>query len=165
MEPLTSSSEFRFEKRRTDAVITLVGGESVTGCFFIAGGTARHKGPERVSDLLNTETGFFPFEIQGDANVPAHTVLYNRSHVITVQIFDDEARRDPGYVVAKRWSVSVLLSDNRRVDGVVRVYRPEGRNRLSDWTRQTENFRYVEGEITLIVNADHIVALSEVPGS
>jgi hypothetical protein len=165
MEPLTSSSEFRFEKRRADAVITLVGGESVTGCFFIAGGTARHKGPERVSDLLNTEPGFFPFEIQGDADVPPHTVLYNRSHLISVQIFDDEARRDPGYVVAKRWSVSVLLSDKRRVDGVVRVYRPEGRNRLSDWTRQAENFRYVEGEVTLIVNADHIVALSEVSGS
>jgi hypothetical protein len=48
----------------------------------------------------------------------------------------------------------------------VRVYRPEGRDRLSDWTRQPEVFRYVEAaDATYIVNAAHIVAVTEVPGS
>jgi hypothetical protein len=163
MDPVRVKSEFRFEKRRADAVITFVGGETVTGCFFIAAGTALHEGPERVSDLLNSESGFFPFEVP--AHSGAETVLYNRSRVITVQLFDDEARRDPGYAVATRRLVSVLLSDGRRVDGTVRVYRPAGRDRLSDWTRQPETFRYLEGNgITLIVNADHIVSVTEVSG-
>jgi hypothetical protein len=62
--------------------------------------------------------------------------------------------------------VSLLLSDGQRVEGAVRVYRPEGRDRLNDWTRQPEIFRYVEGpDSTLIVNATHIVAVTEVPGS
>ena len=63
--------------------------------------------------------------------------------------------------------MSVLLSNGQRVDGVVRVYRPEGRDRLSDWTRQPEVFRYIETERCdiLIVNAAHIVAVTEVPGS
>jgi hypothetical protein len=164
MDPVPTSSEFRFEKRRAEAVVTLAGGETVKGCFFVASDTSRHEGPERISDLLNSETGFFPFEVPGDAGT--WTVLYNRSHVIAVQVFDDEARRDPGYSVARRRRVSILLSDGRRVDGVVRVYRPEGHGRLSDWARQPETFRYIEEDAaTLIINAEHIVAVTEVPGS
>jgi hypothetical protein len=164
MEIRPVRSEFRFEKRRADAIVAFVGGETVAGCFFIADGTKRHEGAERVSDLLNSESGFFPFEISGPGG--AEMVLYNRSRVITVQVSDAEERREPGYAVATRRHVSILLSDGRRIDGAVRVYRPEGRDRLSDWTRQPELFRYVEGEaVTLIVNSDHIVSVSEVPGS
>jgi hypothetical protein len=166
MEPHRSgsSSEFRFEKQRTAAVVMLVGGETVRGCFFTAGGTSRHEGAERVGDLLNAETGFFPFEIGEDGGGP--TVQYNRSHVISVQVFDDEARREADYAVAKRRSVAVVLSNGLRIDGTVRVYRPEGRDRLSDWARQPEAFRYVESDAaTFIVNAAHIVAITEVPGS
>ena len=47
---------------------------------------------------------------------------------------------------------------------MVRVYRPEGRDRLSDWARQPETFRYVDaGDTTLVVNAAHIVAVTEEP--
>ena len=43
------------------------------GCFFLAGSHATHMGPERVADLLNAETGFFPFELPGE--VGSRTVL------------------------------------------------------------------------------------------
>lgn len=161
MTPQRSTSEFRFEKRRADATLTLVGGEVVTGCFFIAAGSTRRAGGERVSDLLNSEPGFFPFEIQTDG-IPS-TVLYNRSHVIAVQIFDDEAQRDPGYAVAKERLVSIVLSNGQRTDGAIRIYRPEGHDRVSDWTRQPETFRYLQSRAaTFIVNAAHIVAVIEV---
>jgi hypothetical protein len=164
MDPHPPGSEFRFEKRRADAVLTLVGGESIKGCFFIADGTPRREGAERIGDLLNSETGFFPFEVQQEGGT--NTVLYNRSRVITVQVFDEEAQRDPGYAVATRRFASILLSNGQRLDGSVRVYRPEGRDRLSDWTRQPEVFRYVETDAaTFIVNAAHIVAVTEVSGS
>jgi hypothetical protein len=46
----------------------------------------------------------------------------------------------------------------------VRVYRPEGRDRLSDWARQPETFRYLEtSDMALLINAEHIVDVSEVP--
>jgi hypothetical protein len=164
MDPESEPSQFRFEKRRADAVVTTVSGESVRGCFFIASGSTRREGGERIGDLLNSETGFFPFESHVDSQ--SRTVLYNRAHVISVQVFDDEAQRDPGYAVATRREVSILLSNGRRITGAVRVYRPEGRDRLSDWTRQPEIFRYVEAPgATLIVNAAHIVAVTEVAGS
>jgi hypothetical protein len=164
MDPHPTRSEFRFEKRRADAVLTLVDGESIKGCFFIADGTPRHEGAERIGDLLNSEAGFFPFEVHEEGG--ATTVLYNRSRVITVRVFDEEAQRDPGYAVATRRFASILLSNGQRLDGSVRVYRPEGRDRLSDWTRQPETFRYVETDAaTFIVNAAHIVAVTEVSGS
>jgi hypothetical protein len=160
MDQGAATSEFRFEKRRTQALVKLSNGELSQGCFFIAGWSARHDGPERVWDLLNSEPGFFPFEIQ-DKDGP-RTVLYNRTHVITVALPDNEASREPGYSVARCHLATMLLSTGERVTGTVRVYRPEGRDRLSDWARQPEVFRYVEtDELTLIVNASHIVEISE----
>ena len=164
MDSHSSNSEFRYEKHRADAVVTLVTQENIKGCFFTAAGSARRDGAERIGDLLNSETGFFPFQIDNDGD--GLTVLYNRIHVIAVRVMDDEARRDPGYAVATRRVVSILLSNSQRVDGEVRVYRPEGRDRLSDWTRQPEVFRYVEAkDATYIVNAVHIVEVTEVFGS
>jgi hypothetical protein len=155
-------SEYRFEKRRTEAVVTLVGGEAARGFFFVAAAQSNHEGAQRVGELLNEDTGFFPFEIQTADG--ARTVLYNRAHVITVQLTESEAARDPGYAVARRRDVWLVLTDGRRLRGVVRVYRPEGRDRLSDWTRQPGTFRYIDtDEGTLLVNAAHIVAVTEEP--
>jgi hypothetical protein len=149
-----AASAFRFEKRRVEAVISLTGGDSAHGSFFVAG--------ERVGDLLNQESGFFPFEIQTADGT--QTVLYNRAHVVTVSVSEGEAARDAAYAVAKRRDIWMMLSDGRRIRGVVRVYRPEGRDRLSDWARQPETFRYVDtDEGALLVNAAHVVAVTEEP--
>ena len=82
---MSSRAELRYEKRRAEAVVTLAGGESVRGCFFVAAGSPLHAGAERVGDLLNAEPGFFPFELEGTGG---RTVLYNRPYVITVRLFD-----------------------------------------------------------------------------
>jgi hypothetical protein len=155
MEPSEEKgSAYRFEKRRVEATISLVGGDSVRGSFFVAA--------ERVGDLLNLESGFFPFEIRSSGG--SRTVLYNRANLITATLSENEAARDPGYAVARRSDVWILLTDGRRLRGVVRVYRPEGHDRLSDWARQPETFRYVDtDEGTLLVNVAHIVAVTEEP--
>jgi hypothetical protein len=155
---VVDSSEFRVEKQQADAVIALTSGTCVTGHFFLAPASPTISGRERVGELLNAETGFFPFEDEG-----GNTVLYNRDHVVTVEVFDDEARRDPGYGIARARTVSLLLSNGQRLRGSVRVYRPAGRDRLSDWARHGPRFRYVEGErATFLVNVDHIVDAREV---
>jgi len=155
---VVASSEFRVEKEQADAVIALTSGTCVTGHFFLAQAGPTIAGRERVGELLNAEPGFFPFKDErGD------TVVYNRDHVVTVEVFDDEARRDPGYGIATARTVSLLLSNGQRLRGSVRVYRPQGRDRLSDWARHGPRFRYVECEhSTFLVNVDHIVAAREV---
>jgi hypothetical protein len=155
-------SEFRIEKRRAEAALTLATGTTIRGCFFLSGSRARRSGPERVLDLLNAEGGFFPFELDGETG--PHTVMYNRSQVVVVTLLDGavEAQLDPGYAVATERAVRMLLSTGETVDGRVKVYRPAGRDRLSDYARGTEAFRYVETDAaTVIVNSAHIVELRE----
>jgi hypothetical protein len=155
-------SQFRIEKRRAAASLTLATGATVRGCFFLSGSRATHAGPERVADLLNAESGFFPFELNREHC--RYTVLYNRSQVVLVTLCEEtvEAQLDPGYSVATEREVRLLLSTGRSVEGRVRIYRPSGRDRLSDYARAPEMFRYVEtAEATVIVNSAHIVELRE----
>ena len=163
MDSHSSNSEFRYEKHRADAVVTLVTAGKYQGCFFTAAGSARRDGAERIGDLLNSETGFFPFQIdrrRRRADRPLQPRSCDRGAVM-----DDEARRDPGYAVATRRS-SRSAFHGQRVDGEVRVYRPEGRDRLSDWTRQPESSATSRPtDATYIVNAVHIVEVTEVSGS
>jgi hypothetical protein len=155
-------SEFRVEKRRAEAELTLSSGGQVRGWFFLSGSSATHAGPERVADLLNAETGFFPFEVPDGHR--QDTVLINRAHVIAAKLLEQttEAQLDPGYVVATERRVRMLLSNGALVTGTVRVYRPQGRDRLSDYARSADVFRYVESaKATYVVNSAHIVELRE----
>jgi hypothetical protein len=152
-------STFRFEKQRVPATLILAPGTSVSGCFFVAGHTAHRAGAERVGDLLNEQTGFFPFEHRDGT-----TFLYNRVHVVAVALEPgaSEAELDPGYDIATHRYVGMLLSTGMRVKGKVAVYAPPGRDRLSDYARSPEIFRYVVTQKnTLIINAAHIVELTE----
>jgi hypothetical protein len=155
------ASDYRVEKARTNAIVTLSTGESAHGYFFVSKDSARLAGPERVGELLNGEEGFFPFEISEGSF--RRTVLYNRVHVVVVMLADQEARRDPGYEIATYRTVSILMSNGRRLTGTVRIYQPEGRDRLSDWARYGERFRYVESEDgTFLVNLTHVIEVSEI---
>jgi hypothetical protein len=152
-------SEFRFEKLRVSATLTLAPGTSVSGSFFVASQTSNHEGAERIGDLLNGQPGFFPFELRDGT-----TVLYNRAHLVAVALEPGviEAELDPGYDVATHRNVGMLLSTGMRVKGRVAVYAPQGRDRLSDYARASEMFRYVVTQKnTLIINAAHIVELTE----
>ena len=151
-------SEFRIEKRREAAELTLVTGATVSGVFFLAGSSHFHTGPERVGDVMN-EAGFFPFE------TGTGTMLVNRAHVLKVALPPQmiEAQLDAGYDVATRRTVRVLLTTGETVTGNVVVFRPPGRDRLSDYAHLDEKFRYVELEDrTLLINSAHIIALTEV---
>jgi hypothetical protein len=154
-------SAFRFEKRRSKAVLGLATGEMVSGHFFTGTASVHHSGQERIGDLLNAEAGFFPFEVPAEDG-PRMT-LYNRAHIVTVTVSSDEPSQELGYNVATRKAVSMLLSTGQRLAGTIRVYLPEGHNRLSDWARNRDQFHYVETDgFALLVNGAHIVEVAEV---
>jgi hypothetical protein len=154
-------SEFRIDKERRRATLLLSDGRLVSGSFFVAGSSLSHNGPERVKDLLNGESAFFPFEVRGDGGV--HAGLYNRDQVVVVRLSSDEAHSQAAYEVAKRQSVSMQLANGARLTGLVRVYCPRGHDRLSDYTRAEETFRYVEtSDALLIVNFRYVLELIEV---
>jgi hypothetical protein len=153
-------SEFRVEKRREAAELTLSTGATVAGYFFLAGSSHFHSGPERVGDVLNQDAAFFPFEAGDGA-----TSLYSRAQVLMVSLPTPviEAQLDAGYDVATRRTVRVLLTNGETVLGSIVVYRPQGRDRLSDYAAIDERFRYLElPDRTVLINSAHIVALTEV---
>ena len=157
------SSEFRVEKSRAEATLTLSNGATVRGCFFVAGGSRTHDGRERVGDVLNGETGFVPFEVAGPHGSRSSTMLFNRDHIVMVQLAGgNEAHAEPGYDIATTRIVTMLLSNGARLHGTVRVYRPKGSDRLSDFTRTGEAFRYLEAKsATYLINVRHLLELSE----
>lgn len=153
-------SKFRIEKTRAAAELVLATGATVRGCFFLWPGDQSHRAPDRIGDLLNERTGFFPFELEDGA-----TALYNREHVVQVLLPAEalETRLEPGYEVATRHLVTMLLSTGHRLTGTVSVYLPEGHDRVSDYARSGQVFRYVETEQqTVIVNSVHLVELREI---
>lgn len=152
-------SEFRVEKQRVSAELTLTTGGTMTGSFFVAGFAATHDGAERLGDLLNEQSGFLPFELENGV-----TALFNRSHIVSVALPPGvaEAALDPGYQVARLRTVAMLLSTGARLSGTVPVYRPPGQDRLSDYAKMDEQFRYVvTADRTMLVNSAHIVELTE----
>ena len=156
-------SEFRVEKSRAKATLTLANGTTVHGCFFLSGQSRTHAGPEGVRDVLNGETGFFPFDAGRPDN--STTILYNRDHVVLVELHDkDEPRRDPGYDVAIEKIVTMLMSNGTRLRGSMRIFRPHGSDRLSDFARGHQPFLYLEADsATYIINVHHLVELTEEP--
>ena len=153
-------SQYRVEKSRAEATLTLSNGTTVHGAFFISGTSRSHAGPEGVHDVLNGDR-FFPFEaLRAEGS---RTILYNRDHVVFVALADkNEPRRDPGYDVAVQKTVTALMSNGTRIRGAVRVFGPQGHERLSDFARAGEIFRYVESEqATYIINVHHLVELAE----
>jgi hypothetical protein len=151
-------SEFRFEKHQVAASLVLSTGAIRHGCFFVVT-SLTHGGPERVGDLLNGATGFFPFQ-HDDGETPQ----YNRAHVVMVRLAHgvSEEEREPGYSVAVRQGVSMTLSTGTAIEGTILVSGPTGHERLSDYVRGLKQFWYVltlRG--TVIVNSSHIVELVE----
>ena len=155
-----SASQFRVEKRRVEATLTLTTGQRVRGYFFLGDTSMAGEGPERADDLLNSTPGFFPFE-RLDGAFP-RIVLYNTAHISLASVPRDAAQEVPGYEVATVRTVSLLLSSGEQVSGDIRVYLPQGRDRVSDWTRDPAVFRYLEtAKATLLVNIRHVAEVIE----
>lgn len=155
-----AASPFRMNKRRVDATLTLTTGRTVRGSFFVAETTVLGDSPERIDDLLNTTPRFFPFERV--ENGQQRVALYSIEQVAMVTLFGQQAREVPGYEVAKVRHVSLLLSGGDRLSGDIRVYQPDGRNRVSDWSHEPAAFRFIETEHgTLVVNINHVVEIIE----
>lgn len=153
----------RFDKYRAHARIVLTDGREHDGWFFVAG-AARHGGRERIVDLLESDSGFVPFEMA--AGTGAETRLVNPRHLVYVALGAEEVDLHAQWVSGRRQPVALSLSNGTRLVGVVYVDRPEGHDRLSDWARQPDMFRYVESsDGLLLVNAAHVVDLTEIDES
>jgi hypothetical protein len=151
-------SQFRVEKQQVAASLVLSTGAMRHGCFFVVT-SLTHGGHERVGDLLNGASGFFPFQHDDGT-----TGQYNRNHLVMVLLPAGMAEEEfePGFSVLLRREVSLMLSTGTTIDGTVLVSGLAGHERLSDYARSSKQYWYIltlRG--TVIVNSDHIVELVE----
>jgi hypothetical protein len=147
------ASHFRIEKDREPAELAWASGRRARGNFFVAGAAARHSGRELVIDLLNSQPGFVPFEIDDETGTAVR--LYNPQHILFVKLarHDIDPESEPAYEAASHKAALVVFADGTRVEGTVYVFRPAGRDRLSDYTRSGEQYRYLRtSDALLIVN-------------
>jgi hypothetical protein len=152
-------SQYRFEKHQVAASLLLSTGEVRHGCFFVVASLSTHEGPERVGDLLNTSERFFPFQHDDGS-----TGQYSRAHIVLVRlpVGVTEEELEPGYSVALQREVRLTLSTGPALEGTVFVTGPIGRERLSDYVRNSKPFWYVVTPLgTVIVNSAHVVELVE----
>jgi len=152
-------SEFRFEKHQVEASLVLSTSTVRIGHFFVAASLTTHGGPERIGDVLNEGDGFVPFQHDDGT-----TGQYNRAHLVLVRLPAGMAEEElePGYPVALRREVTMLLSTGASIEGTVLVTASPGHERLSDYVRNSESFWYlVTTEGTVLVNSAHIVELVE----
>jgi hypothetical protein len=151
-------SQFRVQKQQVAASLVLSTGAMRHGCFFVVN-SLTHGGQERVGDLLNGASGFFPFQHDDGT-----TGQYNRNHLVMVLLPAGMAEEEfePGFSVLLRREVSLMLSTGTTIDGTVLVSGLAGHERLSDYARSSKQYWYIltlRG--TVIVNSDHIVELVE----
>jgi hypothetical protein len=142
-------SQFRVQKHQVAASLVLSTGAMRHGYFFVVT-SLTHGGPERVGDLLNGASGFFPFQHDDGT-----TGQYNRNHLVMVSLPAGIAEEEfePGFSVSLRREVSMMLSTGTTIDGTVLV---------SDFARASKQFWYVlTSRGTVIVNSDHMVELVE----
>ena len=151
-------SQFKVLKQQVAASLILSTGAIRHGCFFVVT-SMTHGGSERVGDLLNSASGFFPFQHDDGT-----TGQYNRNHLVMVMLPEGiaEEESEPGFVVSLRRAVSVLLSTGTSIDGTVLVSDTAGHERLSDFARASKRFWYIlTSRGTVVVNSEHIVELIE----
>ena len=150
-------SQFRVEKRRAEAELTLATGATLHGSFFLAASTPTQVGPERVADLLNAETGFFPFDsvVVPRPERSSSTARTSSPCGCSSRSRKRSSRPDTGRDGAPR-----------RDDACQRhAARGVGARLLSEGTRPVERlgairrvFRYLEtARHTFIVNTAHVV--------
>ena len=156
----STASDLRVQKRRVEATLTLTTGLTVRGYFFLWDARLAGEGSERPDELLNSAHGFFPFE-RLDGRSP-RVVLYNVALVSVVTLAEHAGRAVPGYEVAAVRHVSLLMSSGQTLSGTIRIHRPAGCDRVSDWLREPEAFRYLETDrTTLLVNIHHVAEVVE----
>jgi hypothetical protein len=130
--PFTSdtANQYRIETTRKAVILTMLGGEEVRGNIFIHFSPYRPFELEEVSELFNSESPFFPLELNN-----SEVILVAKERVAEVAADRDEAEsdlppRDPPSPTAL---LQVLLVGGEVRLGSIQLDAPPDRARVLDY--------------------------------
>lgn len=127
----------KVEKLPVEVTLIMLGGEELTGTIFLDMHSRHHGGPERMDDVLNSQTRFVPLVLKD-----GRTVLLNRQRIITAHCGTRECSDYELYAqeLLTDIKVTIRLSDGRTIAGAVRIELPREHARLSDLLNRPEDF-------------------------
>ncbi|MEO8909222.1 MAG: hypothetical protein ABI408_03220 [Gemmatimonadaceae bacterium] len=130
--PLTtfSANQYRIETTRKAVILTMLGGEEVRGSVFIHFSSYRPFELEDVSELFNSESPFFPLELETE-----EVILVSKERVAEVTADRREEASDlppRGLPVATALLQIALVGGEVRL-GSIKLEAPPDRARVLDY--------------------------------
>jgi hypothetical protein len=130
--PFTSDSAnlYRIETTRKAVILTMRGGEEVRGNVFIHFSSYRPFELEDVSELFNSETPFFPLELEN-----SEVILVSKERVaeLAADRSDDPSDLPPRDTPAATALLQVVLVGGEVRLGSIRLDAPPDRARVLDY--------------------------------
>ncbi|MDF1562151.1 MAG: hypothetical protein P1V51_03860 [Deltaproteobacteria bacterium] len=158
---------YRVPKTKVQATLGLAGREARQVSIFLAHQAERHAGPERPSDLLEGEATFFACVDAEDG-----FVLIQREAVAFLKVAtevelgsDHLPAEDLGASSAQAVPVTVMLEDDRPLEGTVVFLLPDAQQRLQDYLNVSGTFFPLRaGEEIYLVNKRRILWIRKKEG-
>ena len=120
-------SEYRIDKTRTAALLTLAGPRTVAGDLFVQPYTSRRSGPELPQDILNNSDAFFPFALES-----GETVMISKDHLVEAHVETNGLADELAAAGMPAAKVELSLSGGVSRVGTLYLEAPRERPRLLD---------------------------------
>ena len=124
---------YRIDMIKRKAKIFFSDGSSLTGSFFVSPRTSSHSGSQLVSELLNAENSYLPFE-SDDSNI----ILVRKESLTMIVLERNELNTSSPY--RKQIAVHVCFISGHSENGMVYTDLPESSTRLSDFLNHHNEF-------------------------
>lgn len=152
--------ELRIPKRRISAEFRLHScAESERLDVFLSDNAPAHRGPERLSDLLNGDTEFLPV-LEEQTN---RMRFVHRTAILVARVSPEEEPDDAAseQTIPTEHAVRLLLSDGSSVEGLLSYVLPPERSRINDFLNSAPTFfRVLEKTGVALVNKRHLVQVT-----
>jgi hypothetical protein len=152
--------DLRVPKRAVPVEVILPGGSARRVSVFLGEGAAAHRGPERLSDLLNGSAPFIPAQ---DSESGLMTFL-QRASIAVARVTAAEEPADASFTIPTEHEVEITLADGSAVTGLVAYVAPESHERLVDFLNRPEPFfRLLEREGVALIGRAHVARVALLP--
>lgn len=146
--------ELRVPKRRIEVELLLHGQSPSRFAVFLGEFAEGHVGSERLSDLLNGASEFFPA-----LELSSNTLLFvHRVSVVYARLpLPLEAELEEQDTIPTEHEVRVGFADGQRIEGLVTFVLPPDRSRLIDYLNEKPPFfRLVDKQQATLINKRYV---------
>ncbi|MDX2054590.1 MAG: hypothetical protein SFV15_19470 [Polyangiaceae bacterium] len=136
-----SDSDFQLETHSQRVEVLLRNGRCLSGWMFLRPAAGRHLGAETIEDRLNESNSFFPLASELAQAPTREALLIAKACIVYVKAqkpTDDRSRS--ARASSSEVRVSLELTCDESITGMIYVALPQGRSRTLDWLNGQNTF-------------------------